>query len=68
LTYLNNIVEQARRAIKRVTRPMLGFKNFRCARILIAGIETMPMIRKNQLGDIKDRASSAGNQFYSLPF
>jgi len=68
LTCLNNIVEQDHRAVKRVTRPMLGFKTFRCARILIAGIGTMPMIRKNQLGDIKDRASSAANQFYSLPF
>ena len=66
--YLNNIVEQDHRAVKRVTRPMLGFKNFRCARILIAGIETMPMIRKSPLGDIKDRASSAANQFYSLAF
>ena len=66
--YLNNIVEQDHRAIKRVTRPMLGFKTFRCARIIIAGIETMHMIRKNQLGDIKDQASSAANQFYSLAF
>ena len=68
LTYLNNIVEQDHRAVKRVTRPMLGFKNFRCARILIAGIETMHMIRKSPLGNIKDRASSAANQFYSLAF
>ena len=66
--YLNNIVEQDHRAIKRVTRPMLGFKTFRCARIIIAGIETMHMIRKNQLGDIKDQASSAANHFYSLAF
>ena len=66
--YLNNIVEQDHRAIKRLTRPMLGFKTFRCARILIAGIETMHMIRKGQLGNIKDQASSAANQFYSLAF
>jgi len=38
--YLNNIVEQDHRAIKRITRPMLGFKSFWSARILIAGIET----------------------------
>ncbi len=44
--YLDNIVEQDHRAIKRITRPMLGFKTFCCARILIAGIETMQMIRK----------------------
>ena len=66
--YLNNIVEQDHRAVKRLTRPMLGFKSFRCARIVISGIETMHMIRKGQLGDIKDQASSAANQFYSLAF
>jgi len=66
--YLNNIVEQDHRAVKRVRRPMFGFKNFRCARIFIAGIETMRMIRKSPLGDVKDRASSAANQFYSLAF
>ena len=66
--YLNNIVEQDHRAIKRITRPMLGFKSFRCARILIAGIEVMHMIRKGQLGAIKDQASSVANQFYSLAF
>ena len=66
--YLNNLVEQDHRAVKRITRPMLGFKSFRCARILIAGIETMHMIPKGQLGALKDLASSAANQFYSLAF
>jgi putative transposase len=66
--YLNNIVEQDHRAIKRITRPMLGFKTVLCARILIAGIETMHMIRKSQLGNIKDKDSSAASQFYSLAF
>ena len=66
--YLNNLVEQDHRAVKRITQPMLGFKTFRCARILIAGIEVMHMIRKGQLGAIKDRGSSAANQFYSLAF
>lgn len=27
---MNNIVEQNQRAIKRIVRPMLGFKSFRC--------------------------------------
>ena len=35
---------------------------------LIAGIEVMHMIRKGQLGDVKDRVWSAANQFYSLAF
>jgi len=44
--YLNNIIDQDHRAIKRRTRPMLGFKTFRCARILLGGIELMHMIKK----------------------
>src|ERR1700738_3744250 len=47
--YLNNLVEQDHRAIKRRTRPMLGFKTYRCARILLAGIEIMHMIAKGQM-------------------
>ncbi len=35
--YLNNIVEQDHRSVKRISRPMLGFKSFRSARITIAG-------------------------------
>ena len=66
--YLNNLIEQDHRAVKRITRPMLGFKSFGCARILIAGIEVMHMIKKGQLGEVKDQASSAPNQFYSLAF
>ena len=66
--YLNNIVEQDHRAVKRVVRPMLGFKSFRCASILIAGIETMHMIKKGQLNCSKAKTSSAASQFYSLAF
>jgi putative transposase len=66
--YLNNIVEQDHRAIKRIVRPMLGFKSMRCARILLAGIETMHMIRKGQLNGPKGRVTSAAQQFYSLAF
>ena len=47
--YPNNIVEQDHRAIKRITRPMLGFKLFRAAKHVLAGIELMHMIRKGQL-------------------
>ncbi|MFM9428855.1 hypothetical protein RCH10_005332 [Variovorax sp. GrIS 2.14] len=52
--YLNNLIEQDHRAIKRIVRPMLGFKSLRCARALIAGIETMHMIKKGQL-DVSTR-------------
>jgi len=66
--YLHNIVEQDHRAIKRIARPMLGFKSFRCASILIAGIETMHMIKKGQLDRPNAQASTAASQFYSLAF
>ena len=66
--YLDNIVEQDHRAIKRIVRPMMGFKSFACARILIDDIETMHMIRKGQLEPLKEQDSSATNQFYSLAF
>jgi hypothetical protein len=36
--------DQDHRAIKRIVRPMLGFKDFDCARRLVAGIETMHMV------------------------
>ena len=66
--YLNNIVEQDHRAIKRIVRPILGLKFFRCARAVIAGIETMHMIKKGQLAGLKQQASSATDQFYSLAY
>lgn len=46
--YINNIARQDHRSIKRITRPMLGFKSFWSARIIIAGIETMHMIRRGR--------------------
>lgn len=46
--YLNNIVEQDHRFIKRRTRPMLGFKAFASAAAALAGIEVANMIRKSQ--------------------
>ncbi len=64
--YLNNIVEQDHRGVKRVTQPMLGFKSFWSARIIIAGIETMHMIKKGQMHCPGGQTMSAANQFYSL--
>jgi transposase-like protein len=63
--YLNNIVEQDHRAIKRITRPMLGFKSFRTARAILAGIELMHMIRKGQFM-LKGGGMSFADQFYAL--
>ena len=46
--YLNNIIEQDHRFIKRRTRPMLGFKRFTTAWRTLRGIEIMHALRKGQ--------------------
>src|SRR6266403_3239898 len=63
--YLNNIVEQDHRAVKRVVKPMLGFKSFGAARSTIAGIEVMHAIRKGQLDTTKTVARTPVEQFYA---
>ena len=50
--YLNNIIEQDHRRIKRLTRPGLGFGGFWTARRTLAGYEAMAMIRKGQVQNI----------------
>ncbi|NPD69300.1 IS6 family transposase [Acetobacteraceae bacterium] len=62
--YLNNIVEQDHRAVKRMTRPMLGFKRFWSVAVTLAGIEIMHMIRKGQLRSTGKLRPA--QQFYSL--
>ena len=65
--YLNNVVEQDHRAVKRVTRPMLGFKSFDAAQCTLAGVELMHMIKKRQLVvEAGDEGLTATEQFYSL--
>jgi transposase-like protein len=64
--YLNTIVEQDHRAVKRLTRPMLGFKSFWSARCTIAGIETMHAIRKGQLVATGNASPTPAAQFYAL--
>jgi putative transposase len=49
IKYLNNIVEQDHRFIKKRTRPTLGFKNFHLAAATITGIENIRMIQKGQI-------------------
>jgi putative transposase len=65
--YLNNLVEQDHRAVKRVTRPMLGFKSFDAAQGTLAGIELMHMIKKRQMMiEAGDEGLTAAEQFSSL--
>lgn len=64
--YLNNIVEQDHRAVKRVTRPMLGFKSFCSAQAVLASIELMHMIRKGQFMMEGCNGMSFADQFHML--
>jgi transposase-like protein len=64
--YLNNVVERDHRAIKRIVRPMLGFKSFRCASIILGGIELMRMIAKGQMKSDDGRHRSVAEQFYDI--
>jgi transposase-like protein len=65
--YLNNVVEQDHRAVKRVTRSMLGFKSFAAAQDTLVGIELMHMIKKRQLRvESGDEGRTAAALFYSL--
>ena len=66
IKYLNNVVEQDHRAIKRNIRPMLGFKSFRSAASVLAGIELMYMIRKGQMAMPGRDGMSFADRFYAL--
>ena len=66
IKYLNNIVEQDHRAVKRITKPMLGFKSFQSAKSILAGIELMHMIRKGQMMMEGADEMSFAEQFYAL--
>jgi len=61
--YLNNIVEQDHRTIKRRISITTGFKEFESAQRTLAGIEVINIIRKDQ---IKDSKSNSFATFKSL--
>ena len=65
--YSNHVVEQDHRAVKRVTRPMLGCKSFDAAQATLAGIELMHMLKKQQMVvEAGDEDLTAAGQFYAL--
>ena len=66
IKYLNNIVEQDHRFIKRKTNQMLGFKSYESTKRTISGIEIMHMIHKGQVEEIQDVLSEV--QFISSNF
>ena len=63
IKYLNNIIEQDHRFIKKLTRPMKGFKSFSSASATLDGIEVAHMIRK---GQFQTTDQSAFQQFAAL--
>lgn len=64
IKYLNNMIEQDHRFIKKITKYTKGFKSFESAEATIAGIELHHMLRKRQMCDCKNKP--AWKQFYDL--
>ncbi|CDZ76386.1 hypothetical protein BN59_00655 [Legionella massiliensis] len=64
IKYLNNIVEQDHRFIKKIAKPMKGFKAFHSAQATLAGIELHHMLRKGQ--HLQAGNQSIFEQFYGL--
>jgi len=64
IKYLNNIIEQDHRAVKRITKPMMGFKAFHSAQATLAGIELHHMLKKGQHAHAANMP--VYEQFYAL--
>lgn len=66
--YLNNIIEeQDHRTVKRIIRPMLGFKSVEVAQYTLAGVELMHMFKKGQqLVKEGEKGLTSAEQFYAL--
>jgi transposase, IS6 family len=66
--YLNNIVAQDHRKMKRLIDPGLGFGSFWAARRTLAGYEAMAMIRKGQVRNIRGNDIKAQVEFIAALF
>ena len=66
IKYLNNIVEQDHRFIKKMIKPGLGFKSFKTARRTLKGIEAFHMIKKGQIENLNRDALSEIVFIYGL--
>ena len=62
--YLNNRIEQDYRFIKKIVKPMLGFKSINSASATLDGIELHHMLRKKQ--HVNAAKQSIFQQFYEL--
>ena len=68
IKFLNNIVEQDHRRLKRLVRPGLCFGGFHTARRTLADYEVMAMVRKGQVRDIGGRDMRAQATFIAELF
>jgi transposase, IS6 family len=68
VTFLNNIVEQDHRRIKRLVRSGLGYKSFVTASLTIAGYEVMAMMRKGQVAIAPVNDMKAQSDFIATLF
>jgi len=66
--YLNNLVEQDHRFIKRLTKPGMGFHSFNTARRTLKGFEAMNTLRKGQVVGVKKGDVKARTEFVSQIF
>jgi transposase-like protein len=60
--YLNNLIEQDHRRVKHRLGPMLGFKGFRTAAVVISGVELAEKIKKGQF-----KTGKLGGRMATLP-
>jgi transposase-like protein len=67
IKYLNNIVEQDHRFIKKRIRPMLGFKSYKTSASILSGVEAMHMVKKEQI-DLQDQSVQNQNIFINQLF
>jgi transposase-like protein len=66
--YLNNLVEQDHRRVKRLVRPGLGFGSFATARRTLAGYEVLAMVRKGQVLAVPANDMAAQSTFVAALF
>lgn len=68
MKYLNNLIEQDHRFIKRLVKLGLGFFSFETAWRTLQGYEVMNMIRKGQIEDVAKGDIPAQVHFISAVF
>ncbi|MDP1459880.1 IS6 family transposase [Bacillus wiedmannii] len=67
IKYLNNVVEQDHRFIKKRVRSMLGFKSYKTSASILSGVEAMHMVKKEQI-DLQDQSVQNQNIFINQLF